>query len=98
LAHAGRQSYLLDLTSQPASLLNKRHHRNVSHLAKKPRLQVLKIPACISDPKLTSFAIDQCPSLLRMLDALSLGNTNPAVSCELSCVQQFAKVIQRDLK
>jgi hypothetical protein len=24
-----------------------------------------------------------------MLDALSLGNTNPPVNCELSCVEQF---------
>lgn len=55
-------------------------------------LQVLGIPACLSDPKLSKFDVDQCPGLLRMLDALNLGNTNPAVSCEDSCVQQFAKV------
>ena len=57
-----------------------------------PAPQVLGIRACLSDPNLSQFNIDQCPSLLRLLDALNLGNTNPAVSCEDSCVQQFAKV------
>lgn len=56
------------------------------------RLQVISIPECLSDSALLSFDVNECPSLLRMLDALSLGNTNPAVSCELSCVEQFAKV------
>ena len=50
------------------------------------------IRACISDPSLDKFDVQQCGGLLRMLDAVNLGNTNPAVSCELSCVEQFAKV------
>ncbi|EFN54770.1 expressed protein [Chlorella variabilis] len=53
---------------------------------------VISIPECLSDSALLSFDVNECPSLLRMLDALSLGNTNPAVSCELSCVEQFAKL------
>lgn len=54
--------------------------------------KVIGIKECLSDPSLNSFDINSCPSLLRMLDALALGNLNPAVSCELSCVQQFAKL------
>lgn len=54
--------------------------------------QVMGIRACISDPSLAKFDVQQCGGLLRMLDAVNLGNTNPAVSCELSCVEQFAKV------
>lgn len=45
------------------------------------------------DPALTSFDLEQCPSLQRLLDAVQLGNQNPAIPrCEMSCLQQFAKV------
>ncbi len=60
-----------------------------------PTTQVLGIRACLSDPSLAKFDVQQCGGLLRMLDAVNLGNTNPAVSCELACVQQFAKVCGR---
>lgn len=48
----------------------------------------------MSDPAITGlrFDLEQCPSLLRLLDALHLGNQNPTVACEMSCVQQFAQV------
>lgn len=51
------------------------------------------INECLSDPALPSFDLEQCPSLQRLLDALQLGNKNPAIPpCEMSCLQQFAKV------
>ncbi|KAL4452414.1 hypothetical protein ABPG75_008076 [Micractinium tetrahymenae] len=55
---------------------------------------MMGIPACLSDPAITGlkFELDQCPSLLRLLDAVQLGNQNPAVSCDLGCVRQFAKL------
>ena len=53
---------------------------------------MIRIKECISDPKLAEFDFDECPSLQRMLDALNLGNSNPAVTCELSCIAQFDKV------
>ncbi|PSC72128.1 hypothetical protein C2E20_4426 [Micractinium conductrix] len=54
--------------------------------------EVIRIKECISDPKLAEFDFDECPSLQRMLDALNLGNSNPAVTCELSCIAQFDKL------
>ena len=54
--------------------------------------QVLGVRACLSDPNLPKFDVQKCGGLLKMLDAVQLGNTNPAVSCEMSCVKQFAKV------
>lgn len=52
-------------------------------------LQILATPECLTDLATTQFDISQCPGLLAMLDALNLGNTNPPVNCELSCVEQF---------
>lgn len=50
-------------------------------------------PECLADitgPSSAAFDINTCQGLLTMLDALALGNTNPPVTCELSCVKQFA--------
>lgn len=47
----------------------------------------------MNDKGLQTFDLSQCKSLLAVLDALQLGNSNPTPPiCELGCVQQFAKV------
>jgi hypothetical protein len=55
-------------------------------------LQVISVPSCLSDPSLTEFKVDECPGLLRMLDALSLGNVNPVAVCDITCAVQFSKL------
>jgi hypothetical protein len=69
----------------------------IQALLEKPELRpfinkVLGIRACLSDPSLPKFDVQQCGGLLRLLDAVNLGNTNPAMSCEESCVEQFGKL------
>jgi hypothetical protein len=55
-------------------------------------LQFISVPSCLSDPSLTEFKVDECPGLLRMLDALSLGNVNPVAICDITCAVQFNKL------
>jgi hypothetical protein len=58
-------------------------------------VQFIGTPECLADitgPSSAAFDINTCQGLLTMLDALALGNTNPPVTCELSCVKQFALV------